>query len=234
MDGYQVKLSSFEGPLELLLELIEKKKLIISEISLASVCDQFLEYTKHFEYIQPAHLANFLVIASKLILIKSKSLLPFLEITKEEEDDIDELKERLQNFQNIKKGADAIKSLEKKNMICHERSSGLRNIIFFLPPQNITKELLQEFFLNVKDDIISEKEPLEKERIEAVISFEDTILNIKNRIIKVSEEYFHNMHNGKSKVNTIMAFLAILELVKQRFLVIEQESNFANIKIRKI
>ncbi|MBI3671256.1 segregation/condensation protein A [Candidatus Azambacteria bacterium] len=218
-----------------MLELIEKEKLNISEISLTSVCDQFLEYTKHFENIQPLHLANFLVIASKLILIKSRSLLPFLELSKEEEEGIDELQERLKEFQKIKKGAELIRELELKKRICYERHSGLRNVVVFLPPKNITKEALCEFFLNVKNEIVLEKEPLEKAKIEAVISFEETISNIRKRIVDISEEYFHNIipKDKASKVNVIMAFLAVLELVKQKFLLVEQEGNFANIKMIK-
>lgn len=234
MQEYTVKLNEFEGPMELLLELIEKEKLSISEISLAHVCDQFLEYTKHFENIQPNYLANFLVIAAKLILIKSKSLLPFLELTKEEEEDMGDLQKKLKEFQKIKRGAEAIKSLESKNRISYHRSSGLKNIRVFLPPKNITKNSLYELFLNVKENFIEEKEPLEEKKIEAVISFEETISKIKNRIMSVSEEYFHNISDKKSKGNTIIAFLAVLELVKQRFLTTEQNSNFSEIKISKI
>lgn len=234
MQEYTVKLNEFEGPMELLLELIEKEKLSISEISLAYVCDQFLEYTKHFENIQPNYLANFLVIAAKLILIKSKSLLPFLELTKEEEGDVDELQEKLKEFQKIKKGAEAIKSLELENKISYHRPSGLKDIRVFLPPKKITKNSLYEFFLNVKDNFIEEKEPLEEKKIEAVISFEETISKIRNQMILVSEEYFHNISDEKSKRNTIIAFLAVLELVKQRFLATEQSDNFSQIKISKI
>ncbi|MDR3559569.1 MAG: segregation/condensation protein A, partial [Candidatus Pacebacteria bacterium] len=75
---YRIKLDKFEGPLELLLELIEKDKMDVTELSLAKVADEYLEYIKNNESINLAHLAEFLSVASKLILIKSRALLPML------------------------------------------------------------------------------------------------------------------------------------------------------------
>ena len=75
---YHAKLDKFEGPLNLLLELIEGQKLDITEVSLAKVADQFLDYISQKEKITLESLADFLTVASKLILIKSKALLPTL------------------------------------------------------------------------------------------------------------------------------------------------------------
>ena len=233
MEEYTVKLNDFEGPMELLLELIETQKLSISEISLSTVCDQFLEYTKHFEDLKPNYLANFLVIAARLILIKSKALLPFLEFTEEEEEGIDELKKRLEEFQKIKRGAAFIKKLEHKNHIFYERTSALKSIRVFLPPKEVSKETLHEILLNLKETFEEEVEPMEEEKIEAIVSFEETISGIRDRLAKVTEEYFHNVADGESKANTIIAFLAVLELAKQRFLFTEQEENFTSIKIKR-
>ncbi len=233
MQDYTVKLNDFEGPMELLLELIEKEKLNISDISLAATCDQFLEYTKHFEDVDTVYLANFLVIAAKLILIKSKSLLPFLELTEEEEEGIDELRQKLEEFQKIKRGVQIIKSIEEKQNISYERSSGLKNIRIFLPPKNISKEYLYEVFSNIKFSISDDEKPEEK-KIEAIVSFEEKLSEIKNRILKIKEGYFHNVTDKNSKVNVIIGFLAILELVKQRFIIAEQSDNFGNIKLKKI
>jgi len=233
MQEYRVKLNDFEGPMELLLELIEKEKLNISEISLAAVCDQFLDHAKHFEEVEPYYLANFLVIAAKLILIKSKSLLPFLELTQEEEEGVNELRQRLEEFQNIKKGAEFIKDLEEKQRLSYERVSGLKNVRVFLPPKNISKEYIFEIFSNLISSL-PEKVELEEKKIEAIISFEDKLAEIKDRMLKFKEAYFHDMTDKSSKVNIIVGFLAVLELVKQRFLMVEQEDNFGNIKLKKL
>ncbi len=235
MEEYKVKLNDFEGPLDILLELIEKEKMSISDISLASVCDQFLDYTKHFEELQPNYLVNFLVIASKLILIKSKSLLPFLELTDEEEEGIEELKDKLEEFQRIKKGAEHIKRLEEKKSILYERFSGIKNVKVFLFPGDLNKDTLKDLFVGVWEEQKKEEEnPLLEKRIEAIVSFEEKLSEIRDRLTKKAEEYFHNVSDKKSKVNTIIAFLAVLELAKQRFLITEQSNNFGDIKIKKI
>jgi len=234
MKEYTVKLKDFEGPMEILLDLIEKEKLSISEISLASVCDQFLDYTKHFEELQPKYLANFLIIAAKLILIKSKSLLPFLELTEDEEEGIEDLQQKLKEFQAIKKSAEHIKKLELAKNISYERSSGLKNVKVFLYPKTLNKNSLHELFLNVQDSLKEVVEPLEEKKIEIIISFEEKLSEIRGRLIKRSEEYFHNVSDKKSKANTIIAFLAMLELAKQRFLITEQGGNFGEIRIKRI
>jgi len=234
MEEYRVKLNEFEGPMELLLELIEKEKMNISDISLASVCDQFLEYTKHFEEEEPNYLANFLVIASRLILIKSKSLLPFLELTEEEEEDIDELKQRLEEFQKIKEGAKLIKELEGKMQISYERSSDLKNVKVFKPPKEISKDSLFNIFVSIKEVLEKEVKPLEEKKMEVIVSFEEKLKDIKERLQKGAEEYFHKITNKEEKANTIVAFLAVLELIKQRFLTADQEGNFSSIKIKRI
>ena len=82
--NYKDRKKIFEGPLDLLLELIEKEKLDVTEVSLARVADQFLKYLENSENVSPEYLADFLLVAGKLILIKSKAILPMLELEKEE------------------------------------------------------------------------------------------------------------------------------------------------------
>ena len=95
MKDFKVRVGEFEGPLELLLDLIEKRKLHISDVSLSQVADEFIEYTKSIEDFPIADSADFILVASTLLLIKSKSLLPNLELTVEEEENIGELEKRL-------------------------------------------------------------------------------------------------------------------------------------------
>ena len=97
--GYHVKTEQFEGPLDLLLSLIEKRKLFISDFSLSRVADDYISHIRTFERFPMNDVANFLLVASTLVLIKSKTLLPELDLTKEEETDIDDLKKRLALFE---------------------------------------------------------------------------------------------------------------------------------------
>ena len=96
---FAIKTAVFEGPLELLLELVDKRKLLINDISLATVTDEYVEYVSAMEEQSLPETARFIALAATLILIKSKSLLPILELTDEETEDIENLAERLKLYQ---------------------------------------------------------------------------------------------------------------------------------------
>ena len=96
MSPFTAKTPAFEGPLEVLLNLIEARKLHVGDIALAAVADDFIAYAKQFEEFPIAEGASFILVASTLLLIKSKSLLPALELTEEEKTDISELEARLE------------------------------------------------------------------------------------------------------------------------------------------
>ncbi|MDD4989460.1 MAG: segregation/condensation protein A, partial [Candidatus Pacebacteria bacterium] len=100
--GYKIKTEVFEGPLDLLLSLIEKRKLLINEISLAQITDDYIAYIKNTGNQTMGESANFILIASTLLLIKSRSLLPNLSLSEEEEQSIDELEHRLKIYKEIK------------------------------------------------------------------------------------------------------------------------------------
>lgn len=230
---YTVKLEKFEGPLDLLLELIEKEKLDISEISLSRVADQFLEHMNLFQEKEPGQLADFLVIAAKLILIKSRALLPFLELSAEEEGEIHDLKERLFAYQKIKEGAHAIAQLEHKRHIAYHRASGLRDIAVFLPPDSVTVQTLYEQMAR----LTKENEPapeLEEKKISVIISFEEKLTEIRTRLQSGAREYFHTLTDPASKQHMIITFLAVLELVRQNVAGVEQTDLFGEIIIAKI
>ena len=103
--SYNIKLEQFEGPLDLLLQLTEQEKLDITRVSLAQIADQYLEYISNAKNITLAHLADFLSVASKLILIKSKALLPLLQFTEEEEEEIKDLEHQLAEYKKFKEAA---------------------------------------------------------------------------------------------------------------------------------
>ncbi len=93
-EEYLVKTHIFEGPLDTLLSLIEKRKLFINDISLAQVADDYIAYIKSLNEFPIADSSHFILIASTLVLIKSKSLLPDLNLTTEEQESIDDLEDR--------------------------------------------------------------------------------------------------------------------------------------------
>ena len=230
---YKVELEQFEGPLELLLELIEKSKLDISDISLAKITNQFLAHIDNMPEKDPRYLANFLVVAARLILIKSKTLLPFFAVTQEEEQELIELKQSLEQYQKVREGAKAIASLEKMGQIAYHRPSGLSHFKSFAPPENVGVETLERCFAAISEANIK-ADALEERRISPIVSFEERIRDIKNRLERNMKEHFHALADKSSKVHTIISFLVVLELVKLKFLTADQDQMFGEIVLTNL
>jgi len=106
---HKIKIEDFEGPLDLLLQLIEKQKMDINQISLAKVTEQYIHFIESSDGISPGELADFLVIAAKLLLIKSRSLLPYLE--SEDEDSGFELEKQLKMYKLFAEAAERVRSI---------------------------------------------------------------------------------------------------------------------------
>ena len=130
------KIDKFEGPLALLLQLIEKEELDITEISLAKIADQYIEYIRSCKGIGPEELADFLVVAAKLLLIKSRALLPFLKGEAEEE--IEEFEHQLRMYKEFLEAAKKIEAIigKKRFSFAREfnRQAFLASAHLFSPP----------------------------------------------------------------------------------------------------
>lgn len=227
--------SAFEGPLDLLLELIEKNKLDITDISLAEVADQFIDYMQsNSDAIGPNHLADFILIAGKLILIKSKAILPLLELEKEEEEDIEELKRRLREYKRFKEIFPEIKKIFESKEMFFSRAGYTGVKTFFCPPEGIGAENLRDYFIQVISKI-PEKEISENKKQFNKISISDKMKEIQNRLLERIEITFKSaISESRSKVEVVVVFLAVLELVRKNQAVIDQQDMFGEITIKKI
>jgi len=234
-----IKLEKFTGPLSLLLQMIEKEKMDIAEISLAKIADQYINYIKKQGTISPDDMADFLVVAAKLLLIKSKALLPFL--LPEENEDIEDLERQLKMYKEFVNAAEKIEKIisEKKFMFTRdlskiERKNLLQNTPSFSPPINLAKKDLKTIFT----DIIFRVQPVEKikeEKLEYKINIEEKILSIQDILINKIKFSFNKIFaNAKNKTNIIVSFLAMLELEKQRKIAINQNEIFSEIIINKL
>lgn len=231
---YTVKLKEFQGPLDLLLQFTEEKRLDITKISLAKVTDQYLAYLKKIENISLEDLANFLVIASRLILIKSRMLLPSLELTEEEEEDIETLKRQLKEYKKFKELAKKIEEIAKvKNMAySREKYRGFKTI--FYPPKNFKLEDLKITFKKILEEIALLEERLPEESIKLKISLEEKIKDIQKLLSNKIKTTFQDMtQKTKSRMDIIISFLALLELAKQKIITTKQDQLYGNITIKK-
>ena len=229
MSTFSIKTPAFEGPLDLLLSLIEKKKLFINDISLAKVTDDFIGHIKSFENLPIAESAQFILVASTLLLIKSKSLLPSLTLTEEEEEGIHDLEIRLKIYQRIKDASINIKNLFGKDLVFFQSQS--KNIQPVFSPHESTN--LLSLTQAIKDVLKSlpKKEILAKAVVRQVISLEEMVDNLTKRItqgLKIKFSDFSKEHK-EERVNVIVGFLAMLDLVKQGIIHVSQDQNFGDI-----
>jgi segregation and condensation protein A len=230
-----VKQEHFEGPLDLLLTLIEKRKLFVNDIALAKVTDDFIEHIRASDngsgHFPLADSANFILIASTLLLIKSKSLLPTLDLTSEEEQSMHDLETRLKIFKEIKQASLGVRALFGKEMIFQPAQSGLRlrsSVPVFSPDTSMTVGSIVAAISNLIR-ALPKKELLPKALVQKVISLEEMIIHLTERVTKSLKMSFrefakNNSKDGKAnKVNIIVSFLAMLELVKQGVIRVTQE-----------
>ncbi len=225
---------TFEGPLDLLLQLIEREELLITEISLAKVTDDYiallasLASTHHVE-----ELADFLIVAAKLILIKSRSLLPTVE--HEEEEEIRDLERQLKLYQEFQHAAKMIESLYMAGHVAFPRpylhSEQKR---MFLPPVVLTCQTLATVYtqLALKRTAVPRMKGIS---FDEKISIQDKMARIKELLASRMGLYFHHMiQNATSKTEVIVSFLALLELVKQRVVSVTQKKIFEDISVRSL
>lgn len=226
-ETYKLKIAGFEGPFGLLLSLVEKRKLFINDVSLAQVTEDYLAHLNKLGGLSPAEISSFVLVASTLLLIKSKSLLPNLDLTSEEEGDIKSLEERLRLYELFTKLAGNIKNnfgekiifapLERKNVS-----------VVFLPDEQITKDSMMTLVRNVLGSM-PKKVSLPDVEVKKVISIEEMIDKLTERVKTTLKMSFSDMHGKpktrEEKVVVIVGFLAMLELVRQGIIDAMQENS---------
>ena len=222
-------MEKFSGPLEILLNLVEEQKFSINEISLAKVAEQYIAYLKSLEEMPKEELAAFLVVASTLMLIKSRSLLPDLQLTDEEEMDVKELELRLKTYKFFKELAGHLKELNNQNKHLFGREAYAGMSAVFFPPKGLAPAILKKILGEILE-AIPQKEILPEESILKAVSLEDKMTELKERLLRFMQFTFDG---GKNQTEVIVSFLAMLELIKQGFMIFEQKKLFGSIELKK-
>jgi segregation and condensation protein A len=229
---YTIKTEVFEGPLELLLNLIEKRKLFISDISLAQVADDYIEHINSHEDFPVASTADFILVASTLVLIKSKSLLPTLDLSSEEQESIDDLEKRLKLHQKMKElSLHVTKQFGKNVMYPKTFSKDVAPV--FSPDEDLSTIKIKEGIMSVLHNLPKKAAAIPKKVVAKVVSLEEVMENLAQRITKSLKMSFKEFSGiGKrEKVDVIVSFLAMLELVKQGAISVSQDERFSDITI---
>lgn len=227
------KVSQFEGPLDLLLNLIEQRQLDITQIALAEVTEQFLQHIKQLQTIDPTTLADYLSIAAKLLVIKSRAILPTLEVEPEEEEAGIDLESRLLLYKQFKEAAKFLRKLDSRRRQSWSRSLTFDERISFYPDPAVTTQYLFEAILKVLNEL-KELDSLPKAKVKEAISIQEKIDELQAGLSKQIETRLSDLlKSAKNKSEAIITFLALLELIKQKIFVAQQEALFADVVIKK-
>jgi hypothetical protein len=170
LQQFSVKHEAFEGPIEVLLELIEKRKLFVNDVSLASVTDDFISFIQT-KGMHPDMVANFLAVAATLILIKARSLLPNLELTTEESESITDLERRLALYQLISRIAgDLTKKYGKKVLF---GGIAQKSGVVFAPDPNLTAHSLPGLIAGLVERMPAPADVKPEARVSVTISISE-------------------------------------------------------------
>jgi len=241
-----IKVTNFEGPFDLLLHLIKKNKMNISDINIVEITNQYLEHLKSMKDMDLEVTSEFIVIAATLIEIKSKYLLPKNkeEYDVDEEHDVEkELLDKLVEYRKYKGIAEDLKMMEqdagimisKKPEIIEEDNQNDKEINFLknitiLDLYNSYKSLMENYKNKMNIDNIIKKEVLLDE-----YKIEDKMEELIQKLNCFGKIHFTNLIYGySSKLEAIVMFLALLELIKIRSVKVFQESNFKEIYLERV
>ncbi len=231
-DAYQVQLPVFEGPMDLLLHLIEEQELDITKVSLARVTQDYLDYLRRADSVDPDHLADFLVVAAKLIYIKSTVLLPQpLTLEDVEEDVGDDLVRQLRLYKQFKEIAGHLHSLE---------AQGHRAFVRVAPPPVLPKKVdldgitLDDLVQAVREalEVLPPAPPVNDVVAPIIITVDEKIDLIRTRLSRAKRVSFRRLiRQAHSRMEVIVTFLAVLEMIKRRMIDARQEKLFGDVII---
>ena len=238
--GYPVSLPIFDGPIELLLHLIERQELDITEVSLVAITDQYLRAIEAMQEIEPEALADFLVVAARLLYIKSRGLLPQPEVEEEEEKQSEALLQQLLDYRRFKAAADELRL---------RASMGLRTNVRLAPPQmerrldltELTIERLAAAAQRAMRNVASSVAPPSVRAYPITVAEQMAAILERIRSQAGTEgggdrylSFTALLSQSRSRLEIVVTFLAVLELIKQREIAAEQHETFGEIVLRSL
>lgn len=227
----EFKLEQFSGPLDLLLALIEQEKLSITEIALAKVTEQYFAQLEKLEENRPEELADFLVIATKLVYLKSRELLPQLA---PEEEEGPSLADQLKMYKRyLDASREILKNWEAGRVAYGRLEPSIKPEGFVLPVNGKTNDLRDSFLFLLKR--IKPINPLPKVSIDRAITVKARLQSIHDLLNKHRRLSFSQLlSSAENKTEVIVSFLALLELVKTGSAAVKQDATFADLEILKV
>lgn len=226
---YQLHLPSFEGPLDVLLQLIERNRMEISDVSLVSITAGFIDHINAMVDPEPALLASFVAVASRLLVLKSRALLPRRTV-EDLEDEPDDLAAQLREYQRIKTAAALLREREHAGLRSHARPPGAQPepavIVLSLPPVSHLRRSLLRAAARMR------VEP-ELRQLRLQISIEQMIGRIRHEVARYRLVGFRAIVAAAPREELVAGFVALLAMWRRGEVRVEQSEHFAEIWIQQ-
>lgn len=227
--NFSIQTDAYQGPFELVLDLIQSRKLLVNDLALATITEDFIEHVRGQAVFPMEEAANFIQLAATLLLIKSKSLIPDLTLTEEESADIDDLKRRLEAYEKVRDATRELSKIFAKNLMFPAAPRPREP--FFAPSRDLSTSALSEALarvLSAREAVVA----LPEARVKSMVTIEEVMDKLATRVQKALTLSFKEFTGDtKEKVDIIVSFLALLELVKQGAVATEQFVPHGDIKI---
>lgn len=243
-DVYKIKLPQFEGPFDLLLFFIERDELDIYDIPIAQITDEFLSYTHQLDELNIEVASEFILVAATLMRIKAKTLLPRKELDEEgnEIDPREELVQRLIEYKKFKEVTEALRELEADRLLKNKRGNTrteVRKIADLYSTEAELENLELYQLMKAFKRVVARMEERENRPVHTVVKYHFTIKDQKSYLLtsvkkkdKVAfEDVFIALDN---RVHAVFTFLAMLELIQEKFLVIKVGMGKNNFWLSKV
>ena len=228
MDKFNISTENFSGPLETLLNMIEERRMSISDISLANVTDAYLAYVEKLPSLPLGETAQFVLVASTLLLIKSRTLLPMLELSSEEKESVEELERRLARYAIIRKSARLLRKEWGRAPLLFPSRAPLLEPVF--TPGRISVSSIANAIMRLVS-ILPKIEETAKALVAPVLALEDVIVRLEKRLASAVRARFSELTKSADKHEMIVYFLAMLELVRGGSISATQERIFSDITL---
>lgn len=229
MTGFALETPHFQGPLEALLDMIEARKMLVSDVSLAEVCDSYLAYIEQLPEMPLSETSQFILVASTLLLIKSRTLLPTLQLSTEESESVQELERRLARLRVIRNATKQLRTRWGTEPLLMARKAPDRPPLF--SPGEASVPGIFAAAKRLLATIPPTAEKLAQATVAPVVALEEVISQLRTRLSGAVRATWSEITRGAGRHERIVHFLAILELVRSGSASASQDKLFGDIFI---
>lgn len=229
MTSFALTNDRFQGPLEALLDLIESRKMSISDVSLAEVCDAYLAYVEQLPEMPLPETSQFILIASTLLLIKSRTLLPALELSQEEKESVEELARRLARLRVFRAAGKGLRGRWGAEALVLPRKAPDRPPLF--SPGEASTSGIFAAAKRLLATIPPTAEKLAQATVAPVVALEEVISSLRTRLSRAVRTTWSELTRGAGRHERIVHFLAVLELVRSGSASVTQDKLFGDMLI---